>query len=128
MAKFFSLKKNLQILKIIKKHQKISTNIMSFYYLFTNDSKTHIAISVSKKHFKLATTRNRIKRLIKAYFLNLNIKLGYCNLVIIVNPSFMDGVFNVNQLIVEKAVLKIIKIRKDKRWEQRLIKKQSSTV
>ncbi|MCV3728724.1 ribonuclease P protein component [Ureaplasma miroungigenitalium] len=119
MAKFFSLKKNLDILKIIKKHQKISTKIMSFYYAFSEEDKPCVAISVSKKHFRLATTRNRIKRLIRAYLNNLKCDFSYCKMVIIVNPSFTDGVFNLNASVVEKAVLKIMKIRKEKRWEQK---------
>lgn len=113
MANFISLKKNEDILDTIKKQQKIHYNQIVVYFRKTNLKNVRLAISISKKKFKLATQRNRIRRLIKAWFIAADIPIKSYDIVVLVKPSFIDGSFvlNCNNL---KIILQRI-INKEKR-------------
>lgn len=107
MANFISLKRNEDILNIIKKQQKIHSNHIVVYFCETNLKKVRLAISISKKKFKLATQRNRIRRLIKAWFIAANVLVESYDIVVLVKPSFIDGSFVLNCDNIKK-ILQII--------------------
>lgn len=108
MAKFISLKKNDDIVSVIKKNQKIYLKDISIYYQKNNLDVLRIAISVSKKHFKLAVDRNKVKRLIKAWFIAIEKNyIGY-DIVVIAKPSFNDGSFIVKYKELQKKLQHIL--------------------
>ena len=68
-----SLKSTPEIDDIFKNGQKISSDFISLHYIKTAEKKLKVAFSVGKKSHKLASTRNRLKRLMKESF-RLNAK------------------------------------------------------
>ena len=68
-----SLKSTPEIDDIFKNGQKISSDFISLHYIKTPEKKLKVAFSVGKKSHKLASTRNRLKRLMKESF-RLNAK------------------------------------------------------
>ncbi|AJQ45643.1 hypothetical protein JM47_03790 [Ureaplasma diversum] len=108
MAKFSSLKKNEQIIEVIKKQNRVHSRDFSIYYLANQTQGLRLAISVAKKYFKKATQRNRNKRLIKAALIALDFSLNNFDLVIVLKPSFTDGDFLVLCHHLHKAIKKII--------------------
>ena len=63
-----SLKSTTEIDDIFKNGQKISSDFISLHYIETVEKKLKVAFSVGKKSHKLASTRNRLKRLMKESF------------------------------------------------------------
>ena len=63
-----SLKSTPEIDDIFKNGQKISSDFISLHYIKTAEKKLKVAFSVGKKSHKLASTRNRLKRLMKEAF------------------------------------------------------------
>lgn len=59
----------MEIKNLIEKNQKIFCHPLKCYYDFSqlsdNQTVTKVAVSVSKRHFKRAVDRNRIKRLLR---------------------------------------------------------------
>ena len=63
-----SLKSTPEIDDVFKNGQKISSDFISLHYIETAEKKLKVAFSVGKKSHKLASTRNRLKRLMKESF------------------------------------------------------------
>ena len=68
-----SLKSTTEIDDVFKNGQKISSDFISLHYIETVEKKLKVAFSVGKKSHKLASTRNKLKRLMKEAF-RLNAK------------------------------------------------------
>ena len=68
LSKNSSLKNTLEIDAVFKSGQKISSELISLYYVGSNSKELKIAFSVGKKSHGLASTRNKLKRLMKEAF------------------------------------------------------------
>lgn len=112
MAKFISLKKNHEILSVVRKQNKMFGSKITIYFQPNNLNCLRLAISISKKHFKLATTRNKIKRQIKAWFLAVDTNLLNYDIVTIVKPSYQDGSFILDCNNLQKQLNKIKNFKK----------------
>ena len=73
LSKNSALKNTSDIDAVFKSGQKISSELISLYYVGSNSKELKIAFSVGKKSHSLASTRNKLKRLMKESFrLNVN--------------------------------------------------------
>ena len=68
LSKNRSLKNTSDIDAVFKSGQKISSELISLYYVGSNSKELKIAFSVGKKSHGLASTRNNLKRLMKEAF------------------------------------------------------------
>ena len=68
LSKNNSLKSTSSIDNVFKRGQKISSELISLYYVKSSRRKLRFAFSVGKKSHKLASTRNKLKRLMKEAF------------------------------------------------------------
>ena len=68
LSKSRSLKKTSDIDAVFKTGQKISSELISLYYLKSSGRNLRFAFSVGKKSHNLASTRNRLRRLMKEAF------------------------------------------------------------
>ena len=68
LSKSRSLKNTSDIDAVFKSGQKISSELISLYYVGSNSKELKIAFSVGKKSHSLASTRNKLKRLMKEAF------------------------------------------------------------
>ena len=85
LSKNSSLKSTSDIDAVFKNGQKISSELISLYYVGCSSKKLKIAFSVGKKSHSLSSTRNKLKRLMKESF-RLNAKSIIEN---VVNYSFV---------------------------------------
>ncbi len=80
-----SLKSTSDIDAVFKSGQKISSELISLYYVKSSDKKLKTAFSVGKKSHRLASTRNKLKRLMKEAF-----RLNVVSLLVdVVNYDFV---------------------------------------
>ena len=68
LSKNSSLKNTSDIDAVFKSGQKISSELISLYYVGSSSKELKIAFSVGKKSHGLASTRNKLKRLMKEAF------------------------------------------------------------
>ena len=68
LSKNRSLKNSSDIDAVFKSGQKISSELISLYCVSSSSKKLKIAFSVGKKSHSLASTRNKLKRLMKEAF------------------------------------------------------------
>ena len=68
LSKNSSLKNTSDIGAVFKSGQKISSELISLYYVGSSSKELKIAFSVGKKSHGLASTRNKLKRLMKEAF------------------------------------------------------------
>ena len=68
LSKNHSLKNTSDIDAVFKSGQKISSELVSLYYVKCGGKNLRFAFSVGKKSHNLASTRNRLKRLMKEAF------------------------------------------------------------
>ena len=68
LSKNSSLKSTTSIDNVFKCGQKISSELISLYYVKSSGKNLRFAFSVGKKSHNLASTRNRLKRLMKEAF------------------------------------------------------------
>ena len=68
LSKNHSLKNTSDIDAVFKSGQKISSELVSLYYVKSSAKNLRFAFSVGKKTHNLASTRNRLKRLMKEAF------------------------------------------------------------
>ena len=68
LSKNNSLKSTSNIDNVFKSGQKISSELISLYYVKSSGKNLRFAFSVGKKSHSLASTRNRLKRLMKEAF------------------------------------------------------------
>jgi|TARA_B110000967_G_scaffold132708_1_gene135501 ribonuclease P protein component len=73
------------VLSRLPKHFHSSKNCRIF---FLEDDKESLRISISKKNFKLAVSRNKIKRRIKEIFRIYNLKVEQGCFLVFVYPPF----------------------------------------
>ena len=78
MKKTLSLKEPKEFQKVLKKGNWYGGNLISTYILSNNDDVNFIGLAIGKKVGK-ATKRNKVKRIIRAAYLNLEEKIlpGY---------------------------------------------------
>ena len=77
LSKNIPLKNTSDIDAVFKSGQKISSELISLYYVESSDKTFKTAFSVGKKSHSLASTRNKLKRLMKeAFRLNAGGVLG----------------------------------------------------
>ena len=65
LSKNNSLKSTSSIDNVFKRGQKISSELISLYYVKSSGRNLRFAFSVGKKSHNLASTRNKLKRLMK---------------------------------------------------------------
>ena len=83
--KLVAIKDNKQIVNILKKNKKVSLSFVTiWYYKSTNKSLINYALLVNKSQFKLAVTRNKIKRQLRNILIASDIKGG---LDILIKPN-----------------------------------------
>ena len=68
LSKNSSLKSTSSIDNVFKSGQKISSELVSLYYAKSSGKNLRFAFSVGKKSHNLASTRNRLRRLMKEAF------------------------------------------------------------
>ena len=68
ISKKSSLKNASDIDSVFKSGQKISLELISLYYVKSGGKKLKVSFSVGKKNHGLASTRNKLKRLMKEAF------------------------------------------------------------
>ena len=68
LSKSRSLKNTSDIDAVFKTGQKISSELVSLYYVKSTGKNLRFAFSVGKKTHNLASTRNRLRRLMKEAF------------------------------------------------------------
>ena len=68
LSKNTSLKNTSDIDAVFKNGEKISSKLISLYYVESKNKKMKVAFSVGKKSHGLASTRNKLKRLMKEAF------------------------------------------------------------
>ena len=68
LSKNTSLKNTSDIDAVFKNGEKISSKLISLYYVESKNKKMKVAFSVGKKSHSLASTRNKLKRLMKEAF------------------------------------------------------------
>ena len=68
LSKNRSLKNTSDIDAVFKSGQKISSELISLYYAKSSGKNLRFAFSVGKKSHNLASTRNRLRRLMKEAF------------------------------------------------------------
>ena len=83
------------------KHFHTSKNLRIF---FVEDGKTDLRIVVSKKNFKLAVTRNKIKRRVKEIFKNNHLFFNGGSFVLIVYKPFTELSFKEASVEMVNAV------------------------
>ena len=96
LNKYNSLKKTSDIDNVFKNGEKISSKLISLYYIkYEKKGRPRFAFTVGKKTHNLATTRNKLKRLMKESF-RVNAK-NYiksdltCNLVFVYFSSKQES-------------------------------------
>ena len=85
----------------LPKHFHTSKNLRIF---FINDGAPKLRIVVSKKNFKLAVTRNKIKRQVKEIFKNNGLLLKKGSFVLIAYKSFVELSFKEASVEIVNAV------------------------
>ena len=68
LSKNRSLKNTSDIDAVFKSGKKISSELVSLYYVKSSGKNLRFAFSVGKKSHNLASTRNRLRRLMKEAF------------------------------------------------------------
>lgn len=104
---FSSLRKNIEIIKVIKEGKKnYSKDFTVFYLKDHNQNKCKVVISISKKFFKLAVKRNKIRRQIKAIFIETKILDSYNNysFVIVIKQTYDVTKYLVNKQKIVKNI------------------------
>ncbi|MFS0865529.1 ribonuclease P protein component [Fredinandcohnia sp. 179-A 10B2 NHS] len=108
MKKEYRIKKN-QDFQTVFKHGKSSANRQFVVYVYENEGQDHfrIGLSVSKK-LGNAVTRNRIKRLIRQFFLEHKFSVQNKDYVIIARKPVVDMEYEE----VKKSLLHVLKVAK----------------
>lgn len=107
MKKINRLTNGDQIYGVIKKNKKIITNVVTVFYRSTNSVEYKIAIIVSKKNFKKAVIRNKVKRQVRAIINDLKLKLNNLNIVIIVKNNWLHNDYKTNKKSLSYVFIKI---------------------
>ena len=70
MKKELRLRKSLDFRKTFKEGKRFLSPHFVLYIRKTGSGQSRLGVSLSKSHFKLATTRNRLRRIAKEFFRN----------------------------------------------------------
>ena len=92
----------------LPKHFYSSKNLRIF---FIEDGRTDLRIVVSKKNFRLAVTRNKIKRRVKEIFKNNNLFLHTGSFVLIVYKPFTEISYEEASVEIVNAVKSSVHIK-----------------
>lgn len=107
MKKKYSLKRNEEIAKIIRKRRFIKNDVYVLYFSKNTLSKTRICISVSKK-LGNAVVRNKIKRQVREMITDIvNFELEF-DYVIVVKNNYLENEFTTNKEKIKELYLKTI--------------------
>lgn len=79
------------------------------FYRKNDLSKWQIAVIASKKKFKTAVQRNKIRRQLKAIIRELNVELGDYQIVFIVKQEWINKTYLENKTIVYKLLTRLSK-------------------
>lgn len=104
---FLSLQKNIEITKVIKEGQKKYSKDFTIFYLKNNkQSNSKIVISISKKNFKLAVIRNKIRRQIKGILIETKILDNYSqySFVVIIKQTYDFKNYLLNKQRIVKSI------------------------
>jgi ribonuclease P protein component len=85
----------------LSKHFHSSKNLRIF---FVEDDKKDLRIVLSKKNFKLAVTRNKIKRRVKEIFKNNHLFVSKGSFVLVVHKPFAELSFKEASVEIVNAV------------------------
>ncbi len=89
--KIESIRKNQEFQKIYSKGKVLSSKFYVLKYL--PNKKFRLGLSVSKKHFKTAIARNKIKRQLRSIVSSID-SLINVDLFVIVKPTYKTNEFN----------------------------------
>lgn len=109
MQKKNRLNKNEQILKTLKNNRKICSSTVNLFFQKNNSKNWKVAIVASKKNFKLAVIRNKVKRQAKAIIRELSMDLNSNNIVLIIKQDWLNKSFLENKMILKKIIIKMLK-------------------
>lgn len=112
MNKNYTVRKNHDFQRIIKKNKLIRTESYFIYYDFNKMNNSRFGISVSKK-LGNAVFRNKIKRQMRNICHLITDKSHPFDLIVIIRKNYLSNTFQENKEILIKSVEKIFK----KKWE-----------
>lgn len=104
--KLVSLKTNTEIVSILKRNKKVNLPIGTIW-LTRHSNKTQInyALLVNKTSFKLAVTRNKIKRQLRNILIQSNLS-GGLNILIKPNPIYLKKDYSTNKQLIINTITK----------------------
>lgn len=97
---FLSLRKNIEIIKVIKQGKRNYSRDFTVFYLENEKQEiAEIVISISKKNFKLAVERNKIRRQIKGILIETKILDNYkrYSFVVVVKSTYNVKEYSTNK-------------------------------
>ena len=108
MKKVNRIVSNREFNSIINRKKKTYNSSFTVYYTFKKEGKLKVGISVSKKNFKTAVLRNKIKRQVRAMCdeimaIDLNV-----DIVIIVSKNYLNFDYKLNKENLNLIYKKII--------------------
>ncbi|GHU52120.1 hypothetical protein FACS189496_1700 [Bacilli bacterium] len=92
---FITLKSKKDFDNLIKNSKTISNDVYLIKFVFTSLDKSRYAIAASKKHFKTAVLRNKIKRQIRTYVSQLNY-VKIFDMLIIIKSNYKTSEYALN--------------------------------
>lgn len=101
-----SIKTNADILSVLKKNKKVNLPIGTIWLSYSNNkSQIEYALLVNKSNFKLAVTRNKIKRQLRNILIQSNFK-GGIKLLIKPNPVYLKKDYQTIKELIIKTITK----------------------
>ena len=89
MGSHYSISSSRGFKSILNKPDlRVSTKNLSLFARKNSANALRVGVSIKKKDFKLATTRNKIKRKIKGSFISKRLELPKMDFVVLVKKKF----------------------------------------
>ncbi|MDR0341097.1 MAG: ribonuclease P protein component [Mycoplasmataceae bacterium] len=103
---FSSIKNKKLITQVVHSKNIVQNNICVIKYLKNNENKLNYIISTPKKYFKLAVTRNKIKRQVRSIIFEHKAN-NNMNIIIIIRDTYLNNTFNVNKALISELLNRI---------------------
>ena len=102
-----SIKTNNQILDVFKKSKKINITSGTIWFCKNlNTNQISYALLLNKTYFKLAVTRNKIKRQLRNMLINSDLCGGF-NVLIKPNTNYLKKEYKENETLIIKTIKKL---------------------
>lgn len=73
--------------RVFKKAQRSSDKMFTVLYRVNKDNEARLGLAIAKKHCRLATGRNRIKRVVRESFRRYKAELAGLDIVVLNRPA-----------------------------------------